>query len=341
MKRFLVLISVVLSMLFITIGCSYDGEGKNKDSNSAGASTKVSKDRSEIKVGYSILNQNAPFYVAAAKEAESHAKKLGVKFISVDAQGDITKQINDVNDLLSQGIDVLLLDPVDPEALIPATEAAEQAGVPVVIYDSDISSKAKFTTKVLSNNYENGVQVGEWVEKQMKGKAIKAAVISGQKWSPTGLERRQGVIEGIIEAQLRNQGKSQVEIVAQGWGNWEQEKGQNAMEDIIVSKPDINLLICENDSMALGAMKAISEAGKEGEILIVAGADGQKEALELIKQGKYGATGLNDPTLIVRTALDASMDILDGKNVSPTIYTPVVGITKENVDEYYDPDSIF
>ena len=114
------------------------------------------------------------------------------------------------------------------------------------------------------------------------------------------------------------------------------------MEDILVAHPEINVLLTENDSMALGAMKAIQEAGKEEQILVVAAADGQKEALELIKTGEYGATGLNDPALVARTAVDVGIRYLQGETNIPKItYTPPAVITRENVDQFYNPDADF
>jgi ribose transport system substrate-binding protein len=142
--------------------------------------------------------------------------------------------------------------------------------------------------------------------------------------------------------QARPHGLSGFDIVAQGWGNWTHEGGLEAMEDIIVAHPEINVLLGENDSMTLGAMEAIKEAGRMGNILILACADGQKEALKLIQSGEYGATGSNNPVVIAETAIAIGLQALEGKtNFPQKSYTPAVCISKENVDEYYNPDSEF
>jgi ribose transport system substrate-binding protein len=94
--------------------------------------------------------------------------------------------------------------------------------------------------------------------------------------------------------------------------------------------------------MALGALEAIKEAGREDDILVLAAADGQKEALKLIKEGRYGATGMNNPVLIAETAIEVGLEVLRGKTDFPKVsYTPAVCITRDNVDRYYDPDAIF
>jgi ribose transport system substrate-binding protein len=114
------------------------------------------------------------------------------------------------------------------------------------------------------------------------------------------------------------------------------------MEDILVARPDANVLLCENDSMCLGALKAISEAGRKGRILVVAAADGQKEAYEAIRRGEYGATGLNDPVLVGSSAVEIALGYLAGRRDFPKIYyTQAAAITKLNVDKFYRANSEF
>jgi ribose transport system substrate-binding protein len=297
---------------------------------------------SEITIGLSMKTLNAPYFVAQARAVEKAVKERGMKFIYIDAQDDMLKQVANVEDLLARGIDLLILNPLDPYGLVPATRTAARAGVPVIIIDSSIDPAAEFVTNIQSNNLRNGELVGEWLAGQMGGRRIKAAVLSGAKGNPVGKERRQGIFRGIIEHQLRTRGESGFELVFQGWGNWTYEGGLTAMEDILVANADINVLISEQDAMALGAMQAIEEAGRKEDILIVAGADGQKEALVKIMNGEQGATGLNNPVLIAEMAVDIAIKVLAGESGFPRIiYTPAVCITRENVEEYYDPDAVF
>ena len=116
------------------------------------------------------------------------------------------------------------------------------------------------------------------------------------------------------------------------------------MEDILTAHPDINVVLGENDSMVLGARKALEAAGKAQDVLLVAAADGQKEALQMIKDGKYGATGLNDPDLVGRTAVDTGLKALAG-TLPPDFpkldYTTPAVITKDNVAKYIKPNAVF
>ncbi len=289
-----------------------------------------------------IKTLNAPYFVALTKTIQRKTEELGMKFFYIDAQDDLNKQIASVEDLLAMGINILILNPLDPKALVQATNNATKSGVPVIIVDSSIDPSADFVTNIQSNNLENGELVGEWLVKKTNGDKLKMALLSGAQGNPVGKERRQGIFRGIIEQQLRSVGKVEFEVVSQGWGNWTYEGGLKAMEDILVAHPDINVLVSEQDAMALGAMQAIEEAGKTRDILIVAGADGQKEALKLIREGRYGATGMNNPVVIGEQAVETAVKILMGVHDFPKImYTPPVCISGENVDKYYNPDAIF
>ncbi len=301
----------------------------------------------DVKIGLSMKSQTSPYFSAQIEVAKSMGREMGFTMIAIDAEGNIDKQISDCEDLIAQGVDVLLINAIDPVAVIPATLAAKAAGIPVIGFDTLIDPAGDFLTVVLSNNFENGRAVGAYAAQFYADKPVKAAVMSGAKGNTPGRDRRTGFFTGFIEQELLTKGKSTLELQVQGWGDWSQELGLSQMEDIIVAYPDINILIAENDSMALGAIKAIQEAGKIDQIRIFAICDGQKEAMAMIKnnnENNYMATGMNDPHLVASTAVKLGVDIAT-KGVIPDLpkisYTPPVAVTKENVDQYYRPDAIF
>ncbi|RKP51881.1 substrate-binding domain-containing protein [Pararobbsia silviterrae] len=296
----------------------------------------------KIKVGISMKVLNAPYFSAAMESAKQRVIELGGEPIVADAQGKMQKQISDVEDLVTRGIKVLVIDPADPEGLVASVNAATAAGVKVVVMDASLDQKAKYLTLVQSSNRDNGALVGQWLVDQMGDKPLKIALISGDKGNPVGKERRDGVLEGIMETQLAKTGKINVQVVGQGWGGWTDEGGLKAMEDLLVANKDINVVLGENDSMVLGARRAIESANRQG-ITLIAAADGQKEALALIKDGKYGATALNNPALVARTAVDIGFKAAQGQaQTLPKItYTPPSVINKSNVDQFYNPKAIF
>ncbi len=295
-------------------------------------------------VGIAMYTLSAPYFAAQQKSAVAQAKSLGCQVTTTDGQDDMQKEISDVQDMIAKGINILILNPRDPEGLVPAANAATAAGVKVVAMDNSIDPAAKIVTLVQSSNQKNGELVGAWLAHKMAGKKMKIALLSGQQGSGAGLERREGVFRGLNEAQLAQNARVDWEVVGQGWGGWAQEGGLNAMEDLLTAHPDINVVLGENDSMVLGARNALKAANRLNGVLLVAAADGQKEALKLIQDGEYGATGLNDPALVATTAVNLAYKAWKGELPAgfPKVFdtTPVV-ITKANVAQYYKPDAVF
>jgi len=298
------------------------------------------RDLSRIKVGYSTPSLNAPFYVVLSQYIQKYAERYGMKFVMADGQDDIIKQITSMEDLITTGLNILILNPLDHKALVPAVNNASESGVPVFIVDSQIDPAANYITSVQASNEGNGELLGDWVVNKMGNAEIRMALISGSQGNPVGREKRLGFIRGFTESQLQTRGHADLNILSQGWGNWTLLGGLEAMEDILVAFPDINLLVAENDAMGMGALKAIEEAGKSEAILVV-GYDGQKEAYELIKEGKFGATALNSPAELARLVIESVVKYLNGKQLNRIIFTPPVLITDENVDQYYDPEALF
>ncbi|WBU61613.1 substrate-binding domain-containing protein [Paracoccus albus] len=297
----------------------------------------------DCSVGVSMYTLGAPYFAAQEVAAREAAEAAGCTVRTADGQNDMVKQIGDVEDMVASGVNVLIINPRDPQGLIPAVNAATAAGVHVVSMDSMLDPSGDYITNVSASNGDNGELVGEWLANETNGEPLKIALLSGSQGNVVGQARRMGVLSGLIDAQLTNFGNANVEIVGQGWGNWSTEGGLSAMEDLLTAHPDINVVLGENDSMVIGAREALRAADRLEGVLLVAAADGQKEAYEMIKNGEYGATGLNDPAAVAELAVEVGLKALNGEEQELTKYTftePAV-VTQENVDDYYDPESVF
>ncbi|MDZ5696022.1 substrate-binding domain-containing protein [Chelativorans sp. M5D2P16] len=298
----------------------------------------------ECRVGISMYTLGAPYFAAQEATARKTAEEAGCSVRSADGQNDMVKQIGDVEDMVAAGINILIVNPRDAQGLVPAVNAASAQGVHVVAIDSTLDPSADFITQIQSSNEANGELVGDWLAKELDGEPARIALLSGSQGNLVGRERRLGVLRGLMDSMLTNYGHADVEVLGQGWGNWSTEGGLTAMEDLLTAHPDINVVLGENDSMVLGARAALQAAGRLEEVILVAAADGQKEAYELIKEGEYGATGLNNPNEIARMAVEVGIKALNGElpeDISKLTFTEPAVITQENVGEYYDPDSLF
>ncbi|WP_126973851.1 substrate-binding domain-containing protein [Gynurincola endophyticus] len=322
-------------------GCIPPGE-KNK--SAAKANTEVGyasvKDLSTVKVGYCTPSLDASFYVALENAVKNTVLAYGMQYLTTDGQADIAKQVIAVEDLLAKGIDVLILNPIDPQALTPIVKMAREQGVAVFVVDSYIEEEAPYISAVVADNQMNGELLGAWIIKNIKTD-LNIAVISGNQGNPVGREKRLGFIRGLADTQLHGSGKVNFKIVAQGWGGWTNNGGLKAMEDILVAHPYINVLFAENDAMAMGALKAIREMNLQSKITIV-GFDGQKDAYELLNNGQYGATAQNSPAILGKTVVETVARYLNGEeNIKRITYTPSVLVERSNVAQFYDPNSLF
>jgi ribose transport system substrate-binding protein len=334
--------SVLCSLLLLSLvqSCTTDAK-KNPSTAPIHSKYKSEKDLSGVKVGYCTPSLNAPFYAALQGAIKASVESYGMTFVSADGQDDISKQIAAIEDLMAKGVNVLIIDPLDPEALAPITKIATKSGIAVFIVDSQLSAAGEYVSSIQANNSGNGILIGEWVALQMGAQPLKVAIISGAKGNPVGREKRQGMLNGITETQLAKNGNTTVNILAQGWGNWSNNGGLKAMEDILVAHPDVNVVLAENDAMAMGALKAISENGNAKNVVVV-GVDGQKEAYELIKKGVLACTAINSPDELGSLVVESAVRYLNGEKTLPKIITtPAVVVDKDNVARYYNPKAIF
>ena len=291
-------------------------------------------------IGFSIKTMHSPYYIAMEQTMQDLSVEYGFELISVNAGADMVKQQADIEDLIAKGVDLLIVDSQDPIAIIAISKNVAEAGIPLFLLNTTVDPSAVYVTLVQSNNMNIGSLVGEWVGDNVSGE-IRIGLLSGNAGNMVGYGRRSGFFQGLAESQLIKTNTTNFRVLTQGWGGWSAEGGLAAAEDMLTAAPDINVVFAENDSMALGAVTAIKNAGKEGEITVV-GIDGQREALELIKEGVYGATGLNSPIELARTTVDIALRYHAGERGFPSlIHTTPSVISAANVDQYYDPDIPF
>lgn len=296
----------------------------------------------QIKVGFANRTLNGAFFNGLTEYMKIHAKERGYELITTDARGDLTKQISDVEDMLSQGVDYLVLNPQDPEAGMRIAKMAQSKNVPVVVLDSDISLDVPVITRVQANNMKNNILIGEYAVEKFGDKPMNCIVISGNQGNLVGEARRANFMRGVTEAQLRKYNHSQLSVLSQGWGNWDQQGGLKAMEDLIVSHGDkINCVYSEMDDMALGAVLSLKAANKLQNVSVFSH-DGYKKGLEAVQRGDIQATASNNPDLLTNTVLDVIKKYHAGQKEFPDyVYIPSILITKDNVSKYYNKDSIF
>lgn len=353
------MLSVMLCSVMAAALLSGCGGKEGKDSSSGEGDS----GKKAIKVGFCIRTQDGPYYAKLAESVEDKAKEEGWDVTILDSNLDITKEAENMDTFVSQGMDLIFLDCIESDPVVPSINSAAEADIPVINLDSAVGEGAKDVTTVYSDNKQNGRLVGlAYAEKVGKETPVKAILLSGGKGSVAGQERRTGLMCGIIEgrtecseeeawkaaemmeAEVMSSGKSenteaQFTIAGQGWGDWTEAGGLEAAEDLITANKDLTCILGENDQMLFGAMKALENADISN-VDLVAGADGAQAAYDLIKEGKYFATGENSPTKIAIKGMEIAKEILEeGKDpygYEDITMTEPAAVTKENVDEHYE-----
>jgi ABC-type sugar transport system substrate-binding protein len=256
-------------------------------------------------VGFSQSEKEAnPFRIAETQSIRDEAKKLGVKELKVtNAQSQLSKQIADIQDLLNQGAQFLIVAPLNSDGLEPALQAAAAKKVPVLTIDRKINATAckDYLAFLGSNFVEQGKRAADAMIKATGGTG-KVAILLGSSGNNVTTDRTKGFVDQV-SAQAPG-----LQIVAQQTGDFARDKGQQVMEQIISSNPDITGVYAENDEMALGAVTALTAAGKKpGQDVKIVSIDGTRNAVQAIVDGTINAVIESNPRfgpLAFKTATD-------------------------------------
>lgn len=244
-------------------------------------------------IGWSQISNNNSFRLTETESIVDEAKKRGFDLVQTDANDDTAKQLNDVEDLLSRGIDILALPPREFEASAPALAAAKEKGIPVFLVDRSAKGEAgtDYVTVMSSNFINQGKMGADWILARTGGNA-KVVELTGTPGASASIERSKGFNDAVAD-------KPGIKIVAQQSANFDQATAQQVMEQIIQSTGgDINVVYTSADVMALGAISALESAGiKVGgdDGVIVTGMDGNKAALQSILDGKLAMSVETNP----------------------------------------------
>lgn len=319
MKKF-IMVLLTIAML----GLPIFAQGAQEASTSEG--------NTKITIGFSQCTLDSPFYVALMDAAKVEAEKQGVDFTYLDAQNNIQKQNNDIMDLISKGVDVLLINPVDPEGVTPSVESAKRAGIPIVAVDRSI--KGEVNSLIGRDNEIMGKVSGDLAVKLLGGvgKAQgKILEIQGAAGGVVMMARRDGFHEAV-------DAEKGIQVIQSPYCDYVRSKAVKATQDIFQAHPDIDLIYAHNDDMALGGLQVFEQNGK---FVHVVGVDGLMEAVKAIIDGRYDGTAMNDPAVLGTLAIQTAIKLAKGETVDAFIDGGTDLIDVSNAKMYYNDDDTF
>lgn len=290
-----------------------------------------------------LINQGSGQpYIAAYKNCFEKAEKdLNIKVNLIDGGWDANQQANAIQNAISSGADGIVISPVDPSAVCTYVDEALDAGIEVCalttqIGTGDAEDPVYPETVGLVGHIETEVgRTAMDIAAEALDRSGKIAIIEGTP----GMSDTEGRKKGIDE---ENKEYPDIEVVSRVCGEWVVDKAYTAMQNIIQSNPEVELVICHSDNMAVGAAKALEDADMTDKVKIV-GIGGSKDALDLIKKGEIYGTIMYVPETEAYTALEATAKVVRGEAEKETFYNvqdlPLFAetgdvCTQENVDKF-------
>lgn len=344
MKKVLILL-VVVAMMFSVVGCSQgsdrepiepaDGTDFNPDTDSEGTNYYDVRDalgdvpmlEGELTFGGVAKSFDNEYWRTLKLGMETGAEKfsaagmdLTIDMASAQSEGDEEGQLAIVNDMINKEYDALLLSPISDANLVPGAEDALAAGIPVVNVNDGIIAIAP--NYVGPRAIENGELAAEWIAEQLNGEG-QVAVIVGMPKAFAARQRTAG-FNNYMEANAPG-----IEVVAEQNADWDRLKAKDLAATWITQYPDLKAIFCNNDTMALGAVEAVKEAGVD---ILVVGVDGISEAYESIRNGELDATVDSFPLYKGQIAVEMTIRALAGQDVPRVVWTPQALIDSTNVD---------
>jgi ribose transport system substrate-binding protein len=272
------------------------------------ASTAAAKDT----VGLSVSTLNNPFFVTLRDGAKAAADKAGLALIVFDAQDKVDKQVADIEDLVQKKVKVILINPTDSAAVVPAIRRANAAGVPVITVDRGAAG-GDVAFHIASDNVAGGKLAGELVCKVLGGKG-KAVELEGIPGSSAARDRGQGFHEALKTC-------PGVSVVARQSANFDRAQGLSVTENVLQAQPAVDAIFAHNDEMALGALRAAKASNRR---IRIVGFDATDDAMKALKSCELVATVAQQPAQMGRLAVEKAAAIIKGSRLAhKTEFIPV------------------
>lgn len=256
-------------------------------------------------IGFSVSTLNNPFFVTLTEGARKAATENNVELVVVDAGDDAAKQTSDIEDLVSRNVGVLIVNPVDSDAVAPAVKSAMSQGIKVIAVDRGVNG-VDVDCQIASDNVAGARMATEYLM-ELVGEGAKVAELQGVPGASATIDRGAGFHQVADQS---------LQVAASQTANFNRAEGMTVMENILQSDGTIKGVFAHNDEMALGAVEAVAASGKDIKIV---GFDATDDAQKAVKDGKIAATVAQKPDKMGETAIGTAVKIMAGETVEKSI----------------------
>ncbi len=296
------------------------------------AATVLASPAFAAKIGVSMDKFDDNFLTVLRNGMAEYAKtQPGVTLQIEDAKDDVSKQLSQVQNFIANGVDAIIVNPVDTSATAAITKAAAEAGVPLVYVNREPADVDKLGPKaafVASNEKESGTLETKEICKVLGGKG-NILVIEGQLSNQAAVQRTKDIHDVLASPQC-----SGIKIIAEQTAEWDRTKGQNLMTNWLSKGMQFDAVVSNNDEMAIGAIQAMKSAGIDTKKAVVGGVDATQDALASMKAGDLKVTVFQNAAGQGKGAVDAALALAAGKPVEKKVYIPFELVTPANMDNY-------
>ncbi|MFN8094032.1 MAG: sugar ABC transporter substrate-binding protein [Vicinamibacteria bacterium] len=279
--------------------------------------------RGGLTIGVAFETLQTEFWVAALGAFEDEIRRRGGTMEQAIADGDANRQLDQVRSLIARRVDGIVLVPKDAKACLPIIRAANEAGIPIVLFNRPAEKSDLRSTAVVADNFALTKETVAYLVAQARksGRKAKAMVLIGDLGDINAVGRRDGFDAAVAEA------GDAVSVVARIPTEWNQEKAQAGLVNALQAHPDVDLVFASSDFLFPSVVSALQGAGryrKAGEPghVVLGGFDGDATAWRLLEEGYVDATGVQDVYFEARAALDALLDAKAGKPVPEIVRDP-------------------
>lgn len=326
MKRILSVLLTMALTVSVFAGCA-SGKPAQEPSAPAGGSSAAepgSAEQKHYKFAYTCMDGTNPFFVTIQDAIKKQVEANGDTLIATDPANDVSLQITQIEDMISQDIDGIFLNPAEAEGILPALDALKEAGVPVVNFDTEVADMSYVASYAGSDNYNAGKVCGEdLVKKCPDGGKI---IILDSPTMNSVVDRTNGFLDAIKDKGF--------EIVAQQDAKGNLEVSMGIAEDLLQAHSDVVAIFGGNDPTALGALAAANAAGIKD--CMVYGVDGSPDIKKELASDSslIEGTGAQSPVSIAEKSVDIMYKIMKGEQVDERYPVETFLITRDNVGNF-------
>ena len=287
-------------------------------------------------IGVSMALFDDNFLTVLRNGIQSQADSAGLSVQIEDAQNDVAKQLDQINNFIASGVDAIIVNPVDTSATQAMSDAAAAANIPLVYVNRqpiNVDTLPDNQAFVASNEVDSGTLetialCDNWAG---EGKTeVNVYVLQGELSNQAAVQRTQDIYD-VIEA---GKCKVKVNVIDQQTANWSRDQAQNLMTNWLSTGAAFDGVISNNDEMAIGAIQAMKAAGIDMATVQVGGVDATQDALAAMQAGDLDVTVFQNAAAQGGGALDAAVKLAKGEAVDQKVYVPFELVTPANVADY-------